>query len=170
MPNFIPQGTGYVSGPLGAGTIATNQPYVVNTDHAGDVTPFGVAVTKSGNVIAPAVDGKNVYGVTLNRYYIQSWDSRDTEQWDAKDEIPVMRSGAVAVQISADVKAGDPATVGAGGVFKTAADGDTVVGQFLDDGKFNASSVSSTDFGQVSTAPVQLNLGGAYATTTPASK
>ena len=119
-------------------------------------------------MIAPAANGTGVYGVVLNRYYIQSWDSRDVEQWDAKDEIPVMRSGAVTVQISADVKAGDPATVGNGGVFKTAAAGDTVIGQFLDDGKFNASSVSKTDFGQVSTAPVQLNLGAPY--TTPASK
>lgn len=170
MPNFIPQGTGYVSGPLGAGTIASNQPYVVNTDHAGDVMPFGVAVTKTNNVIAPATTGAGVYGVTLNRYYIQSFDTRDVEQWDAKEEIPVMRSGAVTVQISADVKAGDPATVGDGGVFKTAAAGDTVVGQFLDDGKFNASSVSATDFGQVSTAPLQLNLGAPYTIVQPASK
>lgn len=162
MANFIPQGTGYVSGPLGAGTIASNQPYVVNTDHATVATPFGIAVTKANNIIAPAAKGTGVYGVTLNRNYIQSWDSRDVEQWDAKDEIPVMRSGAVTVQISADVKAGGPATVGANGVFKTAVAGDTVIGQFLDDGKFNTSSVSNTDFGQVSTAPVQLNLGAPY--------
>lgn len=162
MPNYIPQGTGYVSGPLGAGTIASNQPYVVNTDHAADVVPFGIAVTKTNNVIAPAANGTGVYGVVLNRYYIQSWDSRDVEQWDAKDEIPVMRSGAVTVQISADVKVGDPATVGSNGIFKTAVAGDTVIGQFLDNGKFNTSSVSDTDFGQVSTAPVQLNLGVPY--------
>lgn len=154
MANYVPETNGYVSGPLGAGQIATNQPNVINSLPVTSPLGFGLAVKQAGGVAALATAAADVFGISLKRNYLQSFDTPDVEQWAAGQDVPVIRMGSVAVQISSDVKQGDPATIDANGLFKTATAGDAVIGQFLDDGAF------ITDGSSVSTAPIQINLGG----------
>lgn len=154
MANYVPEGNGYVSGPLGAGQIATNQPNVINSLPAKAPLGFGVAVKQTGGIAELATAAEDVFGISLKRNYLQSFDTPDVEQWTTGQDVPVMRMGSVAVQISADVKQGDLATIDSKGVFKTATRSDKVIGQFLDDGAFIADGHS------VSTAPIQINLGG----------
>lgn len=158
MANFVPEGTGYVSGQLGAGQIATNQPNVINSLPVTSPLGFGVAVKQTGGVASLATAAADVFGISLKRNYLQSFDTPDVEQWAAGQDVPVMRMGSVVVQISSDVKSGDLATIDANGLFKTAATGDAVIGQFTDDGAFVA------DGSSVSTAPIQINLGGPQST------
>ena len=133
----IPDGELYSDGTLSAGTVATIEDSIVNTENAGANINFGAGVVLQGGKVVPATKAP-IYGVALKRTYINGdhfYDATiDGDHWEAGENLGVLRLGTISVPISDDVDRGENATVDAQGNFKPAGASDTVVGVFLSDG------------------------------------
>lgn len=133
----IPDGKLYSDGTLSAGTVATIEDSIVNTESAGADINFGAGVVLQDGKVVPATKAP-IYGVALKRTYINGdhfYDATiDGDHWEAGENLGVLRLGTISVPISDDVDRGENATVDAQGNFKPAGASDTVVGVFLSDG------------------------------------
>lgn len=133
----IPDGKLYSDGTLSAGTVATIEDSIVNTESAGADISFGSGVVLQDGKVVPATKAP-IYGVALKRTYINGdhfYDATiDGDHWEAGENLGVLRLGTISVPISDDVDRGENATVDAQGNFKPAGASDTVVGVFLSDG------------------------------------
>lgn len=133
----IPDGKLYSDGTLSAGTVATIEDSIVNTESAGADINFGSGVVLQDGKVVPATKAP-IYGVALKRTYINGdhfYDATiDGDHWEAGENLGVLRLGTISVPISDDVDRGENATVDAQGNFKPAGASDTVVGVFLSDG------------------------------------
>lgn len=133
----IPDGKLYSDGTLSAGTVATIEDSIVNTESAGADINFGAGVVLQNGKVVPATKAP-IYGVALKRTYINGdhfYDATiDGDHWEAGENLGVLRLGTISVPISDDVDRGENATVDAQGNFKPAGASDTVVGVFLSDG------------------------------------
>lgn len=133
----IPDGKLYSDGTLSAGTVATIEDSIVNTESAGANINFGAGVVLQDGKVVPATKAP-IYGVALKRTYINGdhfYDATiDGDHWKAGENLGVLRLGTISVPISDDVDRGENATVDAQGNFKPAGASDTVVGVFLSDG------------------------------------
>ena len=133
----IPEGKLYQDGNLGAGTVATLEPAIINSETAGADINFGTGVTIEDGKVVPATKGK-IFGVALKRTYSMT-DNFDesavqADHWYTGETFGVLRDGTISVPISSDVDVNDMAAVDADGKFKTAGTGDEVVGVFLSAG------------------------------------
>lgn len=151
----IPDGKLYDDGVMGAGAVAGTGPTTINTEKAGAAVGFGLGVTLSAGKAVPAATAP-IYGVSVRRNYTVGYvlndATKDADVFQEGEAMGVLREGAIAVQISGDVEAGDNATVDATGKFKEAASGDTIVGVFRTAGKAGETAVLQTSF-QFGTAP-----------------
>ena len=133
----IPDGSLYLDGNLGAGTVATLEDSSVNTVTAGASIKFGQAVSIANGKAVPATLGP-IFGIALKRGYVDSDDfapeAVENDQWNADEVVPVLRDGTVSALISGDVDENDNVAVDANGLFKTAGATDEVVGTFLSEG------------------------------------
>lgn len=143
----IPDGKLYSDGTLSAGTVATIEDSIVNTESAGADINFGAGVVLQGGKVVPATQAP-IYGVALKRTYINGdhfYDATiDGDHWEAGENLGVLRLGTISVPISADVERGENATVDAQGNFKPAGASDTVVGVFLSDGNNGGTAALQT--------------------------
>lgn len=123
----------YSDGNIGAGKIATLDPYVVNTFTAGADIKFGQAVVIKNGLLEPA-NKAPIFGIALARQWTESTnfvqEEMENDHWYKGNAVDIIRDGTVSVQISDDVNAGENATVDANGLFKAAGTADRVVGVF----------------------------------------
>lgn len=134
----IPDGKLYDDGQLSPGSIATTEPVTINTENAGALINYGIAVVLQDGKVVPATGGP-IYGVALKRSYVNAdhFTEDDSKQghWENGETLGVLRDGTIAVPITTDVIRGESAAVDASGGFKTASVNDRVVGIFLSDGE-----------------------------------
>lgn len=127
----------YSDGNIGAGKVATLEPYVVNTFTAGADIKFGQAVVIKNGLLEPATKAP-MFGVALARQWTDSTnfvqEEMEKDHWSSGKAVDIMRDGTISVQISDDVNAGENATVDADGLFKAAGTSDKVVGVFTSTG------------------------------------
>ena len=164
----IPVNDFYTPASLGAGHIASMQDVTANSEIAGAAIEYGQAVTLTDGKAVPATAAP-IYGIAIQRGYMNAdrFAEVKTDTWLTGEALGVLRSGTIAVPISADVDKGDGATIDADGKFKPIADGETPVGIFT-----SAGNSGDTAFLQTSlafTSAVGSTATPAASSDTPAS-
>lgn len=165
MANDPMDGSLYIDDQFGNGVIASDSITTINSATAAEAIGFGQAVNLNADNQVVTAKSAPIYGIAAQEKsgitHGFTFENVATDTFQAGEAVSVVRDGTVYVPVSADVNAGEPATVDADGNFKPAGSSDKPVGLFRDSA--NAGGTARVQI------RIDLNAKAQASSTTPTS-